>query len=167
VPQSSELPQAAPILWDLLRIPISTHLLVRVAWNHRGSPYYTAPTPLAQNQLQTNKQSHPSPNRPSTCRPSTSPRIFQVLTALNVKPHELRHAPDIPHQATPPATCGSADDTMESVIHEDSPLAEFLEGMRLTPVHHEATHTNSQARRGKRRALCTTVACCIHLLRHP
>lgn len=58
---------------------------------------------------------------------------------------------------------------MESVIHQDSPLAEFLEGMRrISCTGNETAYTDCPTRRGKRRALCTAVACCIHrLLRHP
>lgn len=78
---------------------------------------------------QTNKQ----PNGPQTSLslfallPLDSPRISDH----GREPHELRHAPAFhtkphhPHHAV-------AADTMESVIHEDSPLAEFLEGRHCT-----------------------------------
>lgn len=104
VRQTSELPQAAPILWAQLRTFISAHLLV---------PSGLVPTTVAlptiprtrRDSKQTNKRLCSSRNRQSPHHPWTRPRIADIPAR---EPHELRHALDIPHQAAPPATCGSS-----------------------------------------------------------
>jgi hypothetical protein len=130
-----------------------------LASNHRGSPNYTSHTSNARNK-QTNDL--PTSLSPIAIPSLDSPRI----SAHERAPHELRHAPAFHTKPHHPHHAAVAD-TMESVIHEDSPLAEFLEGTRCTLAHYATAHTNCASRRGKRRALCTAVAGYIHLLGRP
>ena len=110
MPQTGELPQAAPILWALLRIFISAHLLCRVAEAERSLLLLLLLDLLLQHLKQTKRRTVPVPvtaNRLTalflhpalpTAVPWTSAcRAPHEFHRFNVTSHHARHR-DIPRK---------------------------------------------------------------------
>ena len=189
MPQTGELPRAAPILWALLRIFISAHLLCRVAEAERSlllllllPLYFLLPQRLKQTKRRT---------APVTANRLTAPFLHPALPTVVPwtsdwrAPHEFprftvstsRAAQGHSSQATPLALapCGSRRQWRASYMKtrrwpSSSRVRATLHctALHCTAPHctrHESAVTDCLARPRERRALCAAVARDIDLLR--
>ena len=111
MPQTGELPRAAPILWALLRIFISAHLLCRVAEAERSlllllllPLYFLLPQRLKQTKRRTapvtaNRLTAPflHPALPTVVPWTSDWRAPHEFHRFNVTSHHARHR-DIPRK---------------------------------------------------------------------
>ena len=192
MPQTGELPRAAPILWALLRIFISAHLLCRVAEAERSLllllllllPRYFL---LLGHLKQTNRRTAPvTANRLTAPFLHPAPPTLVPWTSDWRAPHEFhrinvtsRAAQGHCSQATPLALalapCGSRRQWRASYMKtrrwpSSSRVRATLHctALHCTAPHctrHESADTDCLARPRERWALCAAVARDIDLLR--